>query len=1296
MKFLGNLLWLIFGGLESAIGYFTGSIALAITIVGIPWAWQTFKIGLLCLWPFGATIEDKNQQHGCLNLFMNVIWFFCGGLLAWLSHIFWGLLLYITIIGIPFGKQQFKLARLSVAPFGKDVIPSYLKSAGPSSNTMQGLLFVLLSSAYASLAYSQEWTTIVNGTMWTDSDGRSVQAHGAGFLQVGDTWYMIGEDRASSWHPDVNMYSSKDLQHWKFEGKIIENRKTHPDLGIRRFIERPKILWNKKTGRFVVWCHWEGSNYGASEAGVFVSDNVTGPYTYHWSGRPLGIKSRDCNVFQDDDGTAYFISTIEENQHLGFFRLSDDYLQAEECTQLFKGMSREAPALVKVDGTYFMLSSACTGWNPNQCKLSYSRNITSGWSRLENIGDKIAYDTQAASILTIKGTKQTTYLYVGDRWMDPSLPESKTIIFPLVFKNGKCDIIPLDRFEINFKTGEWKSAQSYPFQDPSLSPAERAENLCSLLTLDEKARLMEHTSPAIPRLGIPEFNWWNEALHGVGRNGTATVLPITMAMAASFDHPLVQKAYDAVSDEARAKNNIARKDERCKIYEGLSFWTPNINIFRDPRWGRGQETYGEDPFLTTQMGLSVVRGLQGEPGHKYQKLFACAKHFAVHSGPEWNRHSFNIESLPPRDLYETYLPAFKALVQQGDVKEVMCAYQSIDNEPCCGSNRLLQQILRDDWGFKGIVTSDCWALNDFWNKSAHGISADKTEGISKALYAGTDVECGNAYSSLSDAVAAGKVTEEQMNISLKRLLQGRFELGDFDADSLVEWRNIGPEVIASKEHRDISRQLARESIVLLQNRDNLLPLSRNMKVAVLGPNAADSVMLWGNYNGFPSHTVTILDGIRSKNPDASYFRACGLVERTATDSWFDNIRCFDGIYTGLGGYFYNNQNFEGTPATRSYYQTAMKFDNGGATAFAQGVNLENFSALFEGVLQSNTTETITFSLRYSDKCMLVVDKDTLLNDWTPRSEDRVRSRNINFTVEQGRTYKLELRYAQNTGNAVLSFDVGHQVTYTDEQILSSVADADVVVFVGGISPRLEGEEMRVSYPGFKGGDRTDIELPQVQRDMLALLHKAGKKVVYVNCSGSAIGLVPETENADAILQAWYGGECGGDAVADVLFGDCNPSGKLPVTFYRNVDQLPDFLDYTMKGRTYRYMTEQPLFPFGFGLSYTGFNINKVSYKKGKVSAVVSNNGTRDGDEVVQVYIRRIADTDGPQKTLRGYQRVSVPAGGKVNVSIPLSRDSFEGWDPATNTMRVVPGKYEIMVGNSSRDTDLFKTVVNVK
>lgn len=694
------------------------------------------------------------------------------------------------------------------------------------------------------------------------------------------------------------------------------------------------------------------------------------------------------------------------------------------------------------------------------------------------------------------------------------------------------------------------NAQPFPYENPSFSPEQRAEDLCSRLNLEEKAKLMLHRSPAIERLNVPAFEWWNEALHGVGRSGFATVFPITMGMAATFDDQLVYRVFTAVSDEARAKNTEARRKKEVRQYQGLSFYTPNINIFRDPRWGRGQETYGEDPFLTSQMGLAVVRGLQGE-GQKYLKTLACAKHFAVHSGPEWNRHSFDVEQLPARDLWETYLPAFKALVQQGHVKEVMCAYQRIDGEPCCGNTRFLQHILRDEWGFQGLVTSDCWAVADFWQKGHHEFSATKEDAVARAVVTGTDLECGSDYPAIPDAVAQGKLTEEQVDISLKRLLQARFELGDFDDDQLVAWTDIPMSVVCSAEHRELALQAARESMTLLKN-DGILPLCSKQRIVVVGPNADNASMQWGNYNGFPTETITILDGIRSKSDQVSF--------------------------------------------------------------------LDGFEHVGKGM-----------------------DEKQLLA----------------------------------------------------EHYLSRISDADVVVFVGGISPRLEGEEMSVDAEGFKGGDRLSIELPKVQRDFLAALHAMGKPVVYVNCSGSAMGLVPEQANANAILQAWYPGEQGGRAVADVLFGDYNPSGKLPVTFYRSVDQLPDYEDYRMTGRTYRYFQGEPLYPFGFGLSYTTFKLGTPSYQNGKVKVDITNTGKQEGAEVVQVYLRDPRDTDGPIKTLRAYQRVNLQPGEQHTLTIDLPRERFELWDTATNTMRVRKGKYEIMVGTSSADSDLQRFSVKL-
>lgn len=832
-------------------------------------------------------------------------------------------------------------------------------------------------------------------------------------------------------------------------------------------------------------------------------------------------------------------------------------------------------------------------------------------------------------------------------------------------------------------------SQAQRYKDPDLTPHERAEDLIKLLTLEEKAQLMMHTSPAIPRLGIPEFNWWSEALHGVGRNGIATVFPVTIGMAASFDDGLVEKVFNAVSDEARAKNNIARKEGRCRQYEGLSFWTPNINIFRDPRWGRGQETYGEDPYLTSRMGLAVVRGLQGPEESPYRKLFACAKHFSVHSGPEWNRHYFNIETVSPRDLWETYLPAFKALVQDGKVREVMCAYQRLEDEPCCGSNRLLQQILRKEWGFTGLVTSDCWAVNDFWNlpPKGHAVVKDKEAAVSKAVLSGTDLECGNTYGkTIPQAVAEGLVSEADIDQNLIRLLAGRFELGDFDPDSLVEWRNIGPEVIASSEHHQLALNIAHESIVLLKNGNAetpTLPLRKDMKVAVIGPNANDSVMLWGNYNGYPAHTTTLLEGIRRKvgADNVVYLPACGHVRRDISEAWYNKIRD-NKRRVGMNASYWNNSDFQGEPVKLNNYRTHLAFDNSGATSFSQDVNITQFSAQYNGTLHADKTDDIHLILKYTDRVRIIVDGDTLLSDWQI-STDEVRNKKIPYHVEQGHNYKIQIDYSQAEGSAVLAFDVARQESYTDEQILAATSDADAVIFVGGISPALEGEEMLVDYPGFKGGDRTDIDLPQVQHDIMEMLHKAGRTIVFVNCSGSAMAMVPEVQNANAIIQAWYGGEAGGEALADVLFGDFNPCGKLPVTFYRNTQQLPDFLDYSMKGRTYRYFTGTPLWEFGYGMSYTQFHIGKARIKNNILNVKVTNTGQRAGTEVVQVYVKNNADTEGPLKTLKAYKRVQLNPGETQNIEIPLTSTIFELFDPESNTIRDKHGLYTLFYGTSS-------------
>lgn len=834
-------------------------------------------------------------------------------------------------------------------------------------------------------------------------------------------------------------------------------------------------------------------------------------------------------------------------------------------------------------------------------------------------------------------------------------------------------------------------AQLLPYQNPELPAAERAADLCSRLTLEEKAKLMMNSSPAIERLGIPAFDWWSEALHGVGRNGLSTVFPSCIGMAASFDDDLIEEVFTAVSDEARAKNTLARRQGKVGKYKCLSFWTPNINVFRDPRWGRGQETYGEDPYQNGRMGLRVVRGLQGDGSSKYYKLHACAKHYAVHSGPEKTRHRFNIENLPARDLWETYLPAFKTLVQEGDVQQVMCAYQRFEGDPCCGSNRLLQHILRDEWGFKGLVVSDCGAIGDFYREGRHEVSKDAPAASAKGVLSGTDVECGSVYKNLPAAVSRGDISEADIDVSVRRLLTDRFELGDFDPDSLVSWTSIPMSVVSSPEHLALARKMGREQMVLLKN-NGVLPLSPDDKgIMVMGPNAADSTMLWGIYYGQPAHTVTVLEGLNARaGRQLPYSRACAVTQMTDRESVFAGFTS-EGK-PGLSARYWNNTSMEGAPDVETRYTSAIQLDNGGNTVFAPGVNLTNFTARISGTYHSDADETLTMIYNNDDGLRIIIDGDTVHERW---KTDPLGFRDRQLKVEKGRDYDITVEYMQLEDDATLNFDLLRTKAVTPADAVAAAGDAGTVIFVGGISPAYEREEASVREPGFDNGDRTSIELPAPQRAILKALHDAGKKVVLVNCSGSAVALTPETETCDAILQAWYAGEQGGHAVADVLFGDYNPSGKLPVTFYRDDSQLPDFDEYRMTGRTYRYMKEAPLYPFGYGLSYTTFEIGAPAYADGKITVDVRNTGSREGTEVVQVYMRRPADTAGPNKTLRGYERVSLLPGETRTVTIDFPRELFENWDEANQEMTVVPGEYELMVGSSSADKDLRSVKVKI-
>ena len=845
-------------------------------------------------------------------------------------------------------------------------------------------------------------------------------------------------------------------------------------------------------------------------------------------------------------------------------------------------------------------------------------------------------------------------------------------------------------------------AQTAPYLDPQLSPEVRAQDLISRLSLSEKAALMCDVSEAIPRLGIKKFNWWSEALHGLAYTDSVTVFPQPIGMAASFDDALVYEIFNAVSDEVRAKYNQAKaRGSENRRFLGLSVWTPNINIFRDPRWGRGQETYGEDPYLMSRMGVSVVRGLQGPPDSKYRKLLACAKHYAVHSGPEWSRHTINLTNVDPRDLWETYLPAFKALVQEADVREVMCAYHRLDDEPCCGNTRLLQDILRNDWGYKYLVVSDCGAITDFYQ--SHKVSPDATHAAAKGVLAGTDVECGDDYpfKQLPVAVARGLINETEIDKHLLRVLINRFDLGEMDDDALVPWTTIPMSVINSDAHKKLALEMARETMALLQNKGTILPLSKSLKkIAVIGPNADDIPLMWGNYNGTPFNTITILDGIRTKLPSTTivYDKGCNLAENMITVSALGEC-AFEGK-AGIKATYWNNRDLKGDIAATEQIVHPIRLTTFGQHEFSKGVHLENFSGTFVTVYRPSQSGEIAFKLEACGSFVLKVNGDTLSRIWMWRPLPK----RVPLKVEKGKEYRIEAHFRQvQNWTASLSIDFGREVPVKYDDLIEKLDGVDAVIFAGGISAQLEGEEMPIELPGFKGGDRTDIELPEVQRNCLKALKQAGKKIVFINCSGSAIGLLPETESCDAILQAWYAGESGGRAIADVIFGDYTPSGKLPITFYKSTQALPDFENYSMKGRTYRFMSD-PLFPFGFGLSYTTFSIggatlSKTAIKKDegvRLTIPVTNTGKRDGTEIVQVYVRKVNDTDGPLKTLRGFQRVSVPAGETGQARIDLPPSTFEFFDRASGKMAVTAGEYEMWYGNSSDTRDLKQTRIMVQ
>jgi beta-glucosidase len=827
---------------------------------------------------------------------------------------------------------------------------------------------------------------------------------------------------------------------------------------------------------------------------------------------------------------------------------------------------------------------------------------------------------------------------------------------------------------------------NYSWQDPSLSFEERAKSLVSLLTLSEKVDQMVHTSPGIPRLGIPPYNWWSEALHGVAFSGNATVFPQAIGLGASFDPQMVATVYSLVSDEARAKHERYVRLGSYGLFQGLSFWTPNINIFRDPRWGRGQETFGEDPYLTSEMGRAVVKGLQDPGGDKYYKVHACAKHFGVHSGPEAERHKFNVRP-SKRDLYQTYLVAFEALVKSG-VAEVMCAYNRVFDQPACANDFLSGKL--KEWEHKGIVVSDCGAIDDFWTAGAHETHPSAQAASADAVKHGTTVECGQQYLSLVEAVRTGLISEGVITSTVTKLFVERFKLGMFDPPEIVKYRRIGYDVVQSETHRNQALAMAHETIVLLQN-DGTLPLAPSARVLVMGPNADSREMQWGNYNGFNwNGTVSILEGIRNRGLSVRYYQGCDLSGDTYLFDMWENVRNSHGG-VGYDAEFWPNDQFSGEPSNRRSLDR-IRWHDGGEASLAQSGPATYYSARFYGTFNCTKAETLTVQLQWLGFIRVAIG-DPGNESFTYNGWNGAMSFPVDFKLG---LYPVVIEYVHQEGDGSLNVAIGREQGVDLLEVRRLVGASDVVVFVGGISTASEGEEGN-------GGDRAAIELPQAQLELLENVKQMGKPVVLVLCAGSAVAFDPSGLNAT--LAAWYPGEQGGNAVADVLFGVYNPAGRLPVTFYRRTADLPAFTDYNMTNRTYRYFAGEVLYPFGHGLSYTNFSYSNLNTSQEvtvgarvSISFELRNTGGRNGDEVIQLYVTPHRPGE-PIKSLKWFQRRYMARQSTTVITAELDASAFNVFDESDNKLRPMIGAYAICVGGSSADKALLcqdVTLINQK
>ncbi len=838
------------------------------------------------------------------------------------------------------------------------------------------------------------------------------------------------------------------------------------------------------------------------------------------------------------------------------------------------------------------------------------------------------------------------------------------------------------------------AANPLVYLDPSKPIEVRVDDLVSRMTLEEKASQLVNQSRAIARLMVPKYDWRSEALHGIAGAGIATVFPEPVGLASTFDDALIHEMAAAIGTEGRAKHNKAVREGRRDILEGLDFWAPNINIARDPRWGRGQETYGEDPFLASRMAVAFVTGMQGDDP-KYLRVIATPKHFAVHSGPEPTRHTRNVD-VSRHDMQDTYLPAFRAAITEGKARSIMCAYNRVNGEPACANSYLLETELRGAWKFKGYVVGDCDSVEEIY--SAHHFTKTLAEAGALSVRRGTDNECIDSYSEVTDnsdyvqfldAVAKGLLTEKEIEVSVKRLFTARFELGEFDPPSMVAYAQTPEYEIDSEAHRDLALRIARESMVLLKN-DGVLPLNPNLKkIAVIGTLAESSRALSGNYSGTPSRAPTVLDSIRKILPSAEIIYAPGmnlLREEAVVPS---SVYSTETGEPGLNAEYFQNKEFNGKPSLiRVDRYINLEPPPVDEHSLAQPPGPNEFSVRWTGYL--TPLESGTYQIRptaFSNKLWL---DGKLVLDTSPGHPNAAKA--VTIAVEKGHRYAIKLEaISQDDGGATLVW-----LSLFPNPLSEAVAaakSADLVVSIVGITSQLEGEELQVSVPGFEGGDRTSLDLPKEEQDLLEAVKNTGKPLVIVLMNGSALSVNWADKNANAILDAWYPGEEGGTAIAQTLVGINNPAGRLPVTFYKSVEQLPPFEDYSMKNRTYRYFTGEPLYPFGYGLGYSQFSYSKLAAAKSElkagdslsVEADVKNTGDREGDEVAELFLTFPGLAGAPLRALRGFQRLHLRPQETRHIRFTLNPRELSMVNEAGERI-VAPGDYGVSVGGGQAGT----------